>query len=42
MSFSIQNALAFTPEWWLLLGAAVAFTLGRVRTGSEDQTSRLK
>ena len=39
MSFSIQNALAFTPEWWLLLGAAVAFTLGRVRTGSEDQTS---
>ena len=21
MSFSIQNALAFTPEWWLLLWA---------------------
>ena len=39
MSFTIQNALAFIPEGWLLLGAVVAFTLGRVRTGSEDQTS---
>jgi NADH-quinone oxidoreductase subunit N len=39
MSFTFSNALAFAPELWLLLGAALAFALGRVRPRAEDETS---
>lgn len=39
MTLTLGNLLAFAPEWWLLLGAAVAFTMGRLRPRAEDVTS---
>jgi NADH-quinone oxidoreductase subunit N len=36
---TLSNALTFTPQGWVLLGAVVAFILGRVRPQAEDATA---
>lgn len=39
MTLTLGNLLTFAPECWLLLGAAVAFVMGRLRPRAEDETS---